>query len=186
MTPTRNRRLRRIALLTTVLAIVAAAVILPTPATGQADLSLGDMTVSGTNQTVTSDVSDVRIQSTIDYEHDVPDVDRRIVTLKAGPSPDDLETMDFRTATPTGADSGSTTLSGSLTDHPRLSAADFDPAVAGNTTEEITVQAILEVRRENGPTVTEQVTKTATVTVQDDTELVVNVGADTTVEVTTA
>jgi hypothetical protein len=148
-----------------------------TTADAQTTLTVDSLDVAGTNQTVDGDVTDATLSTTLDYQVDVPDAERRTVRLKAGPSRGALELVDYQTESVTdGAASGSVTLDGSLTDHPQISAADINPAVAATETTEVVVQAEIEVQRENGETVTDTRTDTVTLSLTDGTELEAAIG----------
>lgn len=142
-----------------------------------AEIQFDGLDVADANETVTSDVSDVTLAATVDYSHDVPDADRRQVKLKAGPTEDDLELVDYQQERdPAGVASGSVTLSGSLVDLSGFSAEDFNPDLAETSSQEIVVQAVIEVQRANGDPVIHTVTDTATVTIEEGTELSATIG----------
>lgn len=169
------------------LAAVGGAAVMAPSAEAQADLTLDTLSVSGANQTVGGNVTDVMLSTTLDYQHDVPDATRRIVKLKAGPSADDLTLLDYQQVRdPAGTASGSVTLSGSVLDHSAWTADTFAPGIANTTSQEVVVQAVVEVHRETGDVVRHSVTDTATVTLTDDTELTVSVGGTGNVTVRTA
>jgi hypothetical protein len=157
------------------------------PAAGQADLTLDTLSVADTNETITEDIQTVELETTLDYNHDVPDTDRRLITLEARPEGGTYEQVTFSTEdVVSDAESGSVTLSGDLLQHSAISAADLQPAVAGNTTTEIDVRATLEVQRENGDTVTSTIEDTATLSLHDGTELTAEIGGTGDLTVTTA
>jgi len=176
--PLRPWQYRLVAIMTGVTLVTVAALLTATaPAAGQSDLELGTLTVSDVNRTVDGDVSDVQIDAQLDYSHDVPDATRRIVTLKAGPSADNLETVTFaQESGPAGTDSGSVSLSGSLTELDAYSASDFDPALADSQTRTVVVAAEIEVRRESGEPVVTQVTEPVTIQLHDGAVLSADVG----------
>jgi len=178
---------RLIAVVTGVTLVTVGALATAVPASGQTNVEMGTLTVSDVNRTVDGDVSDVRIDTEINYEHDVPDATRRIIKLKAGPSADELETVTFvQDSDPQGKDSGSVTASGSLTELSAYSASDFDPALAGTQTRTVVVAAEIEVRRDGGSPVTTQVTEPVTVTLHDGAVLSADVGGSGSVSVNTA
>ncbi|AFH22477.1 hypothetical protein OSG_eHP27_00125 [environmental Halophage eHP-27] len=172
---------RRIALLVIGLGLVVGAGValaLPTAA-GSASLEMDGLSVAGTNETVSGNVSDVQLQTTLTYSHDVPDAERRIVRLKVGPTADDLTLLDYQqTRDPTGTASGTVELAGSVLDHPSWTAKTFDPGLANTTSQEVVVQAVVEVQRAGGDAVTHTVTDTATVTLTDDAELTATISGD--------
>jgi len=157
------------------LALVAAGA-LTHPA--QATVSVDDFTVQGTNQTV-GGVSDVRLTADLAYQYDVQDADRVLIRLYGGPSGGQLEELTFHhMSDPAPSDSGTVTLEASLLDHSNYTAGDFEPALAGSTTEDITVRAEIVVERQTGDTVEQQVVDTATVTLHDSTNLSAAVGGE--------
>jgi len=175
----------RIGIVLAVLALIGG-VAFAVPAGASADMDIGSLDVADANETVDQNVSDVVLSATLDYQHDVPDAERRIVKLKAGPSEDDLELVDYQQARdPAGTASGSVTLGGSVIDATTFTTGDFQPDVAGNTSQEIVVEAVIEVERATGDTVRHTVTDTATVHVQDGTELVVELGGSGSIDVQT-
>lgn len=156
------------------------------PATGQTNVEMGEFRVGDVNETVDGDVSDVTLAADLSYQHDVPDATRRLVKLKVGPDEDNLETVAFvQDDDPSGQDSGTVTLSGSLTDTSAFDAADFDPALAESQTREVVVAATIEVRRANGDPVTTTVTDTVTVTLHDGATLSATVGGSGSIDVAT-
>lgn len=156
------------------------------PATGQTNVEMGEFRVGDVNETVDGDVSDVTLAADLAYQHDVPDATRRLVKLKVGPDEDNLETVAFvQDDDPSGQDSGTVTLSGSLTDTSAFDAADFDPALAESQTREVVVAATIEVRRANGDPVTTTVTDTVTVTLHDGATLSATVGGSGSINVAT-
>lgn len=160
----------------------------PTATGAQASVTLDEMNVDGTNKTIDGDVSDVLVDTQVNYDHDVPDATQRVVTLKAGPSEGDLETVDYRVfQDPDGTAEGSVGLAGSAVDETSLTAEDFNPALASTQSTDIVVQAVIEIERENGETVTRTVTDTVTITLTDGATIDASVGGEghTAVETTT-
>lgn len=146
-----------------------------------ADVSTETLSISGADHTVGEgeNVSDVTLSATLAYDHDVPDATQRVVELRVGPEGGETEYVDYQVETnPSGTASGEVDLSGSVIDATDLTAADFDPAVANTTTQDLVIEAVIEVERENGETVRHVATDTATVTVEDGTDLTVTVGGD--------
>ena len=167
------------------IATVAALTLAPQSAAASG-LTLGALTVSDVNRTINGNVTDVRVNARLDYQHDVPDATRRIVKLQVGPSENDLETVTFiQEPDPQGKTSGTVELSGSLLDANAFSRMDFDPALADSKTTEVVVRATVEVRREGGSPVTKSVTKHVSVSLTDGTELTVDVGGSVEVVVVT-
>lgn len=157
------------------------------PAAGQADLTLDTLSIADANETITEDIQTVELETTLDYNHDVPDTDRRLITLEARPEGGTYEQVTFSTDdVVSDAESGSVTLSGDLLQHSEISAVDLQPAVAGNTTTDIDVRATLEVQRENGDTTTATVEDTATLSLHDGTTLTAEIGGTGDLTVTTA
>jgi len=156
--------------------VLVAAGTLAQPA--QASVSVDDFAVQGTNQTV-DEVSDVRLTADLAYQYDVEDADRVLIRLYGGPSGEQLEELTFHhDGDPAPSDSGTVTLEASLLDHSSYSAGDFEPALAGSTTEDITVRAEIVVERETGDTVEQEVVDTATVELHDSTDLSADVGGE--------
>lgn len=187
LAPNDRRLAYRVTIIAVVIAITAGGMIALSGGSAGAQVSFDGLDVSDTNQTVTSDVSDVQLSTTVQYEHDVPDADRRQIKLKAGPSKDALELVDYRQARdPAGVASGSVELSGSLVELSGFTADDFNPALADTSSKEIVIQAVIEVQRTNGDPVIHTVTDTATVTIQDGAELTATItgNGDLTVETT--
>lgn len=154
------------------------------PASSQTDLQLDSLQIDDVNRTVSGNVSDVSVSVSLDYQWTVPDATRRIVKLKAGTDPNALQTLTFASTQVTGSGSGSTTLSASLLEDTSLTAADFDPAYAEQTSTEIIVQAVIEVRRASGEAVTQTVTETVLITVHDDGTITAQIGGTGSVDLT--
>jgi len=170
-------RKHRLAITLAVLVVAALALTVVASESATAEMQMGSLSVADTNQTVDADVSDVTLSADLSYEYDVPDADRRLVKLKAGTSRDDLKTITYANdayADPT--DSGTVTLSGSLVDNGVVTTEDVNPPVAGDTSTDIVVEAVLEIQRDNGETVTRTVTDTATLTLQDGASLEASIG----------
>jgi hypothetical protein len=177
----------RVALLAITLTVAAGGVVAFSGGSAAADVKLDSLDVADANKTVTSDVSDVTLSATLSYDHSVPDADRRQVKLKAGPSKDNLELVDYQQARdPSGTASGTVELSGSLVELSGFSAEDFNPALAETSSQEIVVQAVIEVQRAGGDPVIHTVTDTATVTVQEGTELSAEIGGDGSIQIETS
>lgn len=152
----------------------------------QASMQMDGLSVADTNETVSGNVTDVQLHADLSYQHDVPDAERRLVSLKVGPTRDDLTLLDYtQTRGPEGSASGTVALSGSLLQHDRFSAEDFDPDVASTSSREIVVRAVIEVQRAGGDAVVHTVTDTATVTLTDDAELTATIGGSGSVSVET-
>jgi len=187
---TSTHRYRRLGIALTLLTFIAAAVLLAgalTASPASAQVTVDDFEVADHDKTVTGDVTGVGVETTLAFDHAVPDATSRIVKLHVGPSESDLESVAFaRERSPTGDDAGQVTLSGDLTDHAAWSASDFDPATASSVEREVVVQATLTLERENGDAVTRTVTDTATITLTDGTELDATLGGDGTFTVETA
>jgi hypothetical protein len=165
--------------------LLGTAAVVASVTTGPADaqVQVGDLSVSSVNQTVDGAPSDVTLDADLRYSISVPDAESRVVKLKAGPSEDTLETITF--ASSQNPDTGgSVTLSGSLLDTQAYSSEDFAPDMAETSETTVVVQAKIEVTRANGETVTETVTRTATVTLHDSTTLTADIGGS--VDVTVA
>lgn len=145
--------------------------------TANAAVQMDDLNVSNANKTVSGNVSDVVLATTLQYQHDVPDATRRIVKLKAGPTESDLELLAYQqTRDPSGSASGSVTLSGGLVSDGPFQASQFDPALADTKSRDVVIQAVVEVHRATGDVVTHTLTDTATVTLHDDATLTVELG----------
>lgn len=173
---TRQYRLLALATVALIAAGVGAAA-LPTPADAQADLTVGSLEVADANSTADANVSDVTLATNLEYAHTVPDAERRIITLKVGPSTDALETIAYQqTRDPPGDASGSVALSGSVFEHSSWTADDWNPAYADTTSREVVVRAVIEVRRASGSAVRHTVTDTATVTITDGGSVTVDLG----------
>jgi hypothetical protein len=158
-------------------ATAGSALLLTDDASAQTDMTLDTLNVTGTDRTVSGNVTAVRLTSGLDYQPEVPDATRRIVKLQVGTTTGDFETITYQqTRDPAGTASGSVQLSGSVLDHSALSASDFQPPVANTTSQELVVRAVLEVHRSTGDVVTHTVTDTATVTLHDDGTLSATVG----------
>lgn len=182
MQPTPNTNRRQVVSIILALALItvgAGVAVYGTTDTAEASssLALNSLSVADANTTVNSDVRDVTLGVSVDYEHEVPDATRRIVKVKVGPSKQDLELLTYSQTTDLqGTETGTVSLSGSLLKHSAWDASTFDPALAGNTTTTVVVQATIEIERANGETERHSVTDTATVVVRDGTVLVVRVG----------
>lgn len=186
--PTTDRqRWYSLAIITLVLmAIAAGALYGANTADAEASVEFGAFDIADHDETIDGDVSDVDVAATLDYQTDVPDAERRLIYLRAGPTDGEMETLDFVQQTVNGdPETGTVTLDGSLLDHPELDAKAFGPTVADSETTEIDVQAELEVRRENGETVTHVVEDTVTITLTDDSELTAELGGSGDIIVTT-
>lgn len=149
--------------------------------TGQAQastsLELGSLSIADADQQISGDVQDVRLQTRVDYSHDVQDAERRIVYVYVGPSEGDLELLTYSQTTDLqGTESGSVTLTDSLLSHSAWDAQTFDPALASNKSTTVVVRAVIEIQRENGETETQSVTDEATITLRDGATLSVEVG----------
>jgi len=179
----------RLAAAAAALAIIGAGALVGATATAdaQTDIRLDGLDIAGVNQTTNGDVSAVGLSADVGYRHDVPDATRRVVTLKVGTSNNTLETLDYRnTRDPTGADSGSVTLSGDVLDATDLTAADVTPATASSATTELIVVADLRIERANGQAIERTVRDTVTVRLHDGTDLSASVGGAGVVTVETA
>ena len=160
--------------------------LVPQTTRATADLSLGSLDASGVNQTVDGDVSDVRLNAAIDYQHDIPDATRRIVKLQVGTTKDNLETVSFvQEPDPDGTASGTVDLTTSLFDASALSPEDVDPGMAETKKTDVLVRAVVEVRRAGGEPVTQTVTERVTLKIHDGTELTASVGGGVDFEVVT-
>ena len=107
----RHRRLgialATLAVLTT--AIVFAGTLAASPASAQ--VTVDDFEVADHDKTVTDDVTGVGVETTLAFNHAVPDATSRIVELHVGPSESDLESVAFaRERSPAGDDAGQVTL----------------------------------------------------------------------------
>jgi len=178
-----RRQLYRLGIIIVVLTAVGlGAVAVADPAgAATADVSTETLSVSGANQTVVEgeNVSDVTLSATLAYDHDVPDATQRVVELRVGPQGGDTQYVDYVVESePSGTASGEVDLSGSVIEATDLTADDFDPATATTTTQDLVVEAVIEVERENGETVRHVASDTATVTIEDGTDLTVTVGGD--------
>lgn len=163
----------------------AAVVASVTTGTADAEVQVGDLSVSGVNQTVDGAPSEVTLDADLRYSINVPDAESRVVKLKAGPSEGQLETITFASSQNPDVDgTGSVTLSGSLLKTQAYSAEDFAPEMAETSETTVVVAATIEVTRANGETVTETVTREATVTLHDSTTLTAEIGGS--VDVTVA
>jgi len=183
-----TRRQYRIATTLGIIALVAVGAVVATqPASGQAEIQTGDLTISDTDETINGDVSDVRLSTTLDYSHDVPDAERRLIMLSVAPVGGDSERIAFVQDTVNGDPaSGTVTLDGSLFDHSEIDAKTVAPELASEQTTEIEVTAEIEVRRESGDPVTHTVTDTATLSLTDGTDLTAELGGSGGLTVTTA
>lgn len=170
---------------TIVVALVIASATMP--AQGQTNADVGSLDVSGVNKTVDGNVSTVTLSTNVGYEFNVPDAERRIVSVSVGPSKDNMEQVGFRQDTnPGGSDTGTVSIGGDVTDTSLYSAKDFDPELAGDKTTVMVVRATVEVRRANGEPVTATATDTVTVELEDGATLSADVGGSGSVTVTTA
>jgi len=187
--PTQRRNVRRIALLLTTVAFVGAAAVVtvPTAASGQAALSVDSLDVSDTTETITGDVDGVTLDTTLDYQYDVPDADSRTITLYVAPEGGAYEEVTFAyESSANDAASGSVQLSGDITDHPGISASELDPAVADTESTDLQIKAEIEVERDTGDVVTGNATDTATLTLTDGTALTAKIGGSGDLTVATA
>jgi len=187
-TSNRISRRARIALAAVVLvgATIGGLAALPSETNAENTLSLGELQVSSVNETVDGNVTDVRLDATIDYQYDVADGERRIVKLQVGETRDDMENLTFAQSEITDArSSGQVSLEASILEAQGIDANDFDPALAESKSKTIYVGVVIEVRRANGETVTESVVREATVTLHDGGTISVAVGGDVSVVVDT-
>lgn len=181
-----RRQLYRLAAVCLVVLVASAGALHATTDPASADVSTEGLSIADTDRTVGGNVSDVALATTITYDHAVPDATRRVVRIKAGPTENDLALIDYRqTRDPTGTTTGSVDLAGGLVSDGPFEASAFAPPLAGNTTQEVVVQAEIELQRANGDAVTHTTTDTATVTVRDDATLSVSLGGDGGLTVTT-
>ena len=168
------------------LGISVGAIVALTPTTGAAEVSVESLDVSDHEQTVTGDVTDVGLSATLNYEHDVADADRTLLKLKAGESEDDLTMIDYQQVRdPQPQASGTVDLSGSLLEA-GYTAGDFEPPLAHTSSQEVVVQAVIEVQRAGGDPVVHTATDTATIRLTDDAELTATIGGEGTFEVSTS
>lgn len=167
---------RALAILIGVTVVVALVLATATmPARGQA--TVGGLDIQGVDRTVSGNVSAVTLDAKIDFSHDVPDATSRIVELHVGPSESELDQLSFRRESdPRGDTIGAVEMQGDVTDTSAFSADDFAPPVAGNESQQVVVQAVIEVERPNGQTVTATATDTATVQLTDSATLSADVG----------
>jgi hypothetical protein len=180
--PTRHRLIIITAILLTVGATALIAGVYTADA--QADLTLGELTVGDTEQTVDGEVSDVELGATLDYSYEVPDGTRRIVQLEARQPGGEWQTVDYaQDEIAGGSDTGTVLLSGSLLDATDLTTGDVSPALAESETTDLEVRASIEIRRDGGDAVTHNVTDTTTLTLTDSTELTATVGGSGTLTV---
>lgn len=177
-TPSRKHRL----LITAVVLAVAVTALLSLavqPADAQASVDMGELQIADVNETVDGDVSDVTVDTTLTYEHSVPDATTRVLKLKAGPSKDELTELTFAAERDvSGDDAGTVSLSGSLLEADGITAADLNPAIADTTETTVYVAATIEVKRANGEAVTRTVIEPVTLTLTDGATLDVSVGGD--------
>lgn len=147
---------------------------------------LGGLEVDGVNKTVDGNVSDVTLNTSMNYEYDVPDATQRVIKLKVGPNEGDLETIDYVVEQdPSGSVSGSVSLSGSVLEHAELSASDVNPALASSEETEFVVEVSMEVTRANGEVVTREVSDTVVVRLRDGASLEASLGGSGSVTVET-
>lgn len=187
--PRRRRQLYRLGIVLVLVAAAGVGAILGGVATADATstVAMNDLTIPDANETVDGNVSDVTVQTDVSYSWMVPDAERVVVTLKAGPSASELETVTFQQLDdPAGDGSGTMQLGGSLTELTAYSASDFDPALASTEQTDLVVGVEIEVRRPNDPAVTSMVTEPVSVSVTDGTELTATVGGTGNVSVATA
>lgn len=186
--PTTRRQWHRLGLIAVALAVVGVAALAGATATADADVSMqtDSLDIPSVNKTVSGNVTDATLSTTLSYQTDVPDADRRIIKLKAGPTRDNLELLDYTQQSVSDSTSGTVTLSGSLLDHPQLTADVLNPARAGQTTTDLVVQAEIEVSRTDGKdAVTHTVTDDVTLQLTDDGQLVAQIGGTGEVDVAT-
>lgn len=176
--PATRQQWHRLAIATVALSLIGAgSLALAHSASAQTSVSVEDLTIADLNQTVDGDVSDARLSATLDYAADVPDAERVTIRLEAGPTGGTTDLIAYDSmGVSGGAESGTVTLEGSLTDHPSLSAADFDPGVAATQSVDLTVNASIEVQRANGQAVSSSAIDTATVRLTDGTNLTASIG----------
>lgn len=173
-------RRRRIAVVTIAALLITGGVLAAatTGASGQTSISVESLTASNQEATIDGDVSDVGITADLRYDHEVPNADGRVIELHVGPSESELSQVTFVSeADPQDAATGTVTLEGSLLEA-GFTAGQFDPPAAGTTTTEVVVQAVIEVDRANGETVTRTATDTATITIHDDGTITAAVGGE--------
>jgi len=157
--------------------IIGVVAVAAQPSAGQTDLTLDSLDVAGVNQTVDGEVSDVTLSTELDYQHDVPDAERRIITLWVGPSEDSLEQLTFAQESISGDPaSGTVELSGSVFDHSEIDAQTVAPELAETKETDLVVQARVEIRRSGGESVVHNVTDTTTLRLTDGAELTATVG----------
>jgi hypothetical protein len=149
------------------------------PANAQATVEMGELQIADVNQTVDGDVSDVTVDTTLAYNHSVPDATTRILKLQAGPTRDQLTELTFAAERDVaGTDAGTVDLSASLLEADGITASDLNPAIADTTETTVYVAATIEVKRENGESVTRTVVEPVTLTLTDGATLDVAVGGE--------
>lgn len=154
-------------------------------ADAQTNIDVDTLNVTGENRTLPGNVTDATLETTLSYNTDVPNADRRTIRLKAGPVDGDTTLIDYTSRSIDGETSGTVVLSGSLMDHPELTADSLQPAQAGTTTAEIQVVAEIEVTRPDGEPVVTERRDTVTLTLRDDGTLVAEIGGTGSVTVQT-
>lgn len=171
-----------------VLAVIGVAVLVGAQSAegATASVTMGNLTMSGTNQSVDGTVTDVGVNANLKYRHDVSNADRRTVELLVGTNKSNVQAVTFKSAAdPQANTSGTLTLSGSLLNHPQLSAANFRPPTAGDVSTTVVVGARITVTRADGPDVTRTVLERTTVTFRDGDPGTATIGGTMTVTVTT-
>ena len=178
--PATRQQWHRLAIIAVALSMIGVgSLALAHSAAAQTDVSVDSLEVADLNRTVNGDVTDARLSATLEYSADVPDAERATIRLEAGPRGGTTDMIAYDTVQVTdGEVSGTVTLEGSLTEHPALSAADFDPAVAATEAVDLRINASIEVSRENGQAVSSSAVDTATVTLTDGTNLTASVGGN--------
>lgn len=190
--PNRNRRLepwqyRLLAVLVGVALVASGGIYVATqPGQAQTDAQLDSLEIDDVNRTVDGDVSAVSLDADVAYSWDVPDAERVVVELKAGPDRDSLETLAFRQVDDADATgSGTYDMGGDLTQHAHLAPSTFDPALASTENTSVVVVAEVEVRRAGGGNVTSTASDTVNVTLHDGATLSAQVGGSGNVTVST-
>lgn len=184
--PATKRQWTSLAIITVLLTAVGGLALLGAgQADAQTNIDVDGLNVTGENRTISGNVTDATLETTLSYNTDVPDADRRTIKLKAAPEDDTPQLIDYTSRSIDGETSGTVILSGSLMEDTQLTQTTLQPAQAGTTTTEIVVVATIEVTRPDGEAVTTERRDTVTLTLRDDGSLVAEVGGTGSVTVET-
>lgn len=167
------------------LAVGAGATVITESADATTDLSVGNLTASDVNRTITGNVTGGTFTADLAYETTAPSSNQILLKFKAGPDTGNLSTLEWRQYEVSGATSGDATLSGSFADA-GIDPLTLDPSVGATRNSTVYVAATIEVSRSGGTTMNKTVIEPVTLRLHDDGSLTASVGGQVDVSVTTS